>query len=256
MLLPRRTRIRHLRRLPYILAIPISALLINHQLLVRTLFLDLLLRLVVLRSDPQSIHRAQQRTVQIRLVGVDIPVKTRVDEPFDKVESLVEARRQLVFDRVVEVVAEDEVVAADVVLRGEVEGQGVQVCGVRRVREVRGGFGGAGGQAAVVLDAGGDVGAAERAVDVCRLLGVDGDLLLVGVVGAGGDVEDVFVGHGCGWLVGRDGGCLVFLVGLVLGVVVLSLSGTQHSHDGWTFGGIRVILGEIARRSTRMQGLF
>ena len=204
MLLPRRARLRQLLLLPHSPPVPIRPFLVNNQLLVRALLLNPLLRPIVLRPNPQRVHRAQQRAVQVGLVGVDIAVEPGVDEPLDEVESLVETGGQFVFDRVVEVVAEDEVVAADVVLGGEVEGQRVEVCGVRGVREVGGGFGRAGGQAAVVLHAGGDVGAAVGAVDVCGLFGVDGDLLLVGVVWACGYGEDVFVCHGGGLWFGSE----------------------------------------------------
>lgn len=100
----------------------------------------------------------------------------------------------------VEVVAEDQVIAVDVfVFEGEAEFEAVEVGGVRGVGEVGGCGGGVGGEAAVVLDADGEGGGEAGGGDGGALGGVDGDGALVLVGWAGGDGEDVVfcaAGHG------------------------------------------------------------
>jgi hypothetical protein len=91
---------------------------------------------VALFADPQHVDAAQQRAVQVGLIAVDVAVEARIDPPLDDTEGLVEERRQAVADRVLEVVAEDELVAADVVLGRERERDRVTVVGVLRRREV------------------------------------------------------------------------------------------------------------------------
>jgi hypothetical protein len=91
---------------------------------------------VALLADPQHVDAAQKWAVQVGLIAVDVAVEARVDPPLDDAEGLVEERRQAVADRVLEVVAEDELVAADVVLGREREGDRVAVVGVLRRREV------------------------------------------------------------------------------------------------------------------------
>lgn len=96
----------------------------------------------------------------------------------------------------VEVVAEDDVVAVEVFFRCEGETETVEVVDVFGVREVWRGLGGVFGEAAVVLDSYAEAGGEVVGGDARGLLGVDGERRLVLVVGAGGDGEDVLVGHG------------------------------------------------------------
>ncbi len=64
-------------------------------------------------AHAEQIHAAQRRPVQERLVGVRIALEARVNEPAHELERLAKARRQLVADGRVKVVAEHELVAAD-----------------------------------------------------------------------------------------------------------------------------------------------
>jgi len=124
-LLPRRASIGQFLLFSDLLTITICALLNHNELLICALLLDLLLRLVVLGAYPHGVHRAEQGAVKVGFVGVNIAVETGVDEPLDQVKSLVESWRELVLNGVVEVVAEDKVIAANVFLEGEVEGERV-----------------------------------------------------------------------------------------------------------------------------------
>lgn len=82
-------------------------------------------------ADPELIPRLQRGGVEVGFVGVGVAVDARVDGPLDEAEGGAEARGQVVADWVVEVVAEDDVVAvhwlfeddavADAVLVGFVE---------------------------------------------------------------------------------------------------------------------------------------
>jgi hypothetical protein len=91
---------------------------------------------------PHNVQTRQRGPVQIRPVGIDVAVQARVDGPLDDLQRGVEARRQAVADRVVEVVAEDEGVAGDGPLGVEGEGDAVLVVLVLLVGEV--GVGGRG----------------------------------------------------------------------------------------------------------------
>lgn len=87
-------------------------------------------------ANPKLVPRRQRRTKQVRLVGVSIAIDCRIESPFDEAESGVEAHGQTVAEGFVEVVSEDEVVAAYVFFGGEGEGNGVLVFGVEVVFEI------------------------------------------------------------------------------------------------------------------------
>jgi hypothetical protein len=76
------------------------------------------------------------RTVHIRLIRVRITFQGRINRPFHNVQRGIEARRDAVADRVIKVIAEEEIGAADVLLGYEAEADGVLVLCVKRMREV------------------------------------------------------------------------------------------------------------------------
>lgn len=101
---------------------------------------------VLLVADAQHVYTRQQRAVQVWLVAVDVAVETRVDPPLHDAECFVEEGRQTVADGVFEVVAEDQLVASDVVFGDEGEGYRVAVVWVLRGGEVGRGRGRAFGE--------------------------------------------------------------------------------------------------------------
>jgi hypothetical protein len=86
----------------------------------------------------QNVYGTQQRAIEIWFVGLYISIKTRIDPPFHNTKRLVEQWRKTVANRVVEVVAEDEFVAFDVLFGREGEGDGVAIVRVQWVGEVWG----------------------------------------------------------------------------------------------------------------------
>lgn len=145
-LLPRGGRRRHALFLAHLLAAARCALGVHHRLAFFHLFCAGFPRLGLL-ANAQHVDTREQSTVQVGLVAVHVAVQPGVDPPLDDAEGLVEQRGQPVADGVLEVVAEDEFVACDVLLGHEGEGDGVAVVGVLGGGEVGGGGGGAGGEA-------------------------------------------------------------------------------------------------------------
>lgn len=105
----------------------------------------------LLLADAQHVDAGQKRAVQVGLVAVHVAFETRVDPPLDDAEGFVEQRRQAVADGVLEVVAEDELVARNVGLGHEGEGDGVAVVWVLRGGEVGRCGGGAFGETWVAV---------------------------------------------------------------------------------------------------------
>lgn len=123
----------------YGFAVAVRALLVYDRV-TALFYIALCLGLAFLASPlaayPQHVNRRKQRAVQIWFVGLYIAVQTRINPPLYYTKRLVEERGQAIADRVVEVVAEDELVAADVLFGSEGEGDGVAVVGMLRGGEV------------------------------------------------------------------------------------------------------------------------
>ena len=151
-LLPRRIPIRNALLPPMRQALPITPLfkhqprvfrlVIPHKLHIhlstptRTLIPSFALPL---RPNMQQIHTTRRGAIHVRFISIGVPIKAWIDSPLDDLQGGAEARGQAVADRVVEVVAEDEVVAVHGLLRREAERDAVLVVGfgVRREGEVR-----------------------------------------------------------------------------------------------------------------------
>ncbi|KAB8336807.1 hypothetical protein FH972_021116 [Carpinus fangiana] len=101
-------------------------------------------------TDAEHVDAAQQRAVEVRLVGVHVAVEARVDAPLDEAQRGAKAGRQAVADGAVEVVAEEQVGAGDGLCVGgqlELEGNAVEVGGVGGFLEVVAGWWGGCGEA-------------------------------------------------------------------------------------------------------------
>jgi hypothetical protein len=87
-------------------------------------------------ANTKVIPGRNARTVHIRLIRVRITFQGRINRPFHNVQRGIEARRDIVADWLIKVIAEEEIGAADVVLGYEAEADGVLVVCVKRMRKV------------------------------------------------------------------------------------------------------------------------
>lgn len=195
MLLPRRRLGRQFRLCPDLHTIAVRTLGNDDRL---ALVPALILRLsTIFASDAKRVDGAEKRPVQVRLIRIRISIKPGVDEPLHNLHGLAEARRQLIADRVVKVVAKHQVIAVDVLFEPEIKGQAVEVRLVRVRGEVGRRRGRVLGQAVVFLHADAERGVDFGGADVEGFFGVDGDELLrrFRVVWTGRHLEYVFVRH-------------------------------------------------------------
>jgi hypothetical protein len=106
-----------------------------------------------LAPNMKHINTTPRRPIKIRLLRINIPIQPWINSPLDDLKRRIEARRKAIADGVVEVIAEDEVVAVYAFLGCEREGDTVLVVGfgVCREGEVRGCARRGAREAAVVL---------------------------------------------------------------------------------------------------------
>ena len=133
-LLSRSRLVRHSQVFSDLNSIPIRTFSVDDSLALYLAFYRLFR--IALATDSQHVDATQQRTIQIRLICVNIPVQPWIDPPLDNTKRLIKQWRQTVANRVVKVIAKDQLVATDIRLGCERKGYRVPIIRVFGGREV------------------------------------------------------------------------------------------------------------------------